>query len=92
VYQNGKLHVVTDGGPNETAYLATIDPNTWERKTILNNFHERPFMSFNDLEMDKEGNYYLTDSRSGWVCITLALSCIKLTDLIVIVGPRLESL
>lgn len=24
-------------------------------------------MSFNDLEMDQEGNYYLTDSYSGWV-------------------------
>ncbi|KAK1967054.1 hypothetical protein LY78DRAFT_746723 [Colletotrichum sublineola] len=66
VYQNGKLHVVTDGGPNETAYLATIDPKTWERKTVLNNFYERPFMSFNEIEMDREGNYYLTDSDSGW--------------------------
>ncbi|KAL0934799.1 AkeP protein [Colletotrichum truncatum] len=66
VYQNGKLHVVTDGGPDETAYLAIIDPKTWERKTLLNNFYERPFMSFNDLELDREGNYYMTDSRSGW--------------------------
>ncbi|KAK2030781.1 AkeP protein [Colletotrichum zoysiae] len=66
VYQNGKLHVVTDGGPDETAYLATIDPVTWERKTVLNNFYERPFMSFNEIEMDREGNYYLTDSDSGW--------------------------
>jgi sugar lactone lactonase YvrE len=53
--------------PDESAYLATIDPITLERKTILNNYYERPFMSFNDLEMDREGNYYLTDSYSGWV-------------------------
>jgi sugar lactone lactonase YvrE len=67
VYRDGKLHVVTDGGPSESAYLATIDPITLERKTILNNYYERPFMSFNDLEIDREGNYYLTDSYSGWV-------------------------
>jgi sugar lactone lactonase YvrE len=66
VYRNSKMHVVTDGGPGETAYLATIDPLTLERTTILNNFHERPFMSFNDLEIDREGNYYITDSKSGW--------------------------
>ena len=66
VYRDGKMHVVTDGGPEETAYLATIDPKTLKRTTILNNFHGRPFMSFNDLEIDREGNYYLTDSKSGW--------------------------
>ncbi|KAI9148148.1 AkeP protein [Paramyrothecium foliicola] len=66
VYQKGKLHVVTDGGPNETPFLATVDPNTWERKTILNNYYGRPFISFNDLELDSQGNYYLTDSFSGW--------------------------
>ncbi|KAK4890174.1 hypothetical protein LTR27_011056 [Elasticomyces elasticus] len=66
VYHNGKLHVVTDGGPDETPYLATIDPYTLERKTILNNYFEQPFISFNDLELDREGNYYLTDSYSGW--------------------------
>ncbi|KAK8010977.1 AkeP protein [Apiospora arundinis] len=66
VYSKGRLHVVTDGGPHETGYLATIDPKTWERKTILNNHEEQPFISFNDLDMDPEGNYYLTDSLSGW--------------------------
>ena len=65
VYRNNLLHIVTDGGPNETAYLATIDPETWKRTTLLNTFYERPFMSFNDLEMDRAGNYYLTDSYSG---------------------------
>ncbi|KAK8051659.1 hypothetical protein PG993_003044 [Apiospora rasikravindrae] len=66
VYSKGKLHVVTDGGPHETGYLATIDPSTWERRTILNNHDEQPFISFNDLDMDREGNYYMTDSLSGW--------------------------
>ncbi|KAK8028458.1 Six-bladed beta-propeller TolB-like protein [Apiospora marii] len=66
VYSKGKLHVVTDGGPHETGYLATIDPSTWERTMILNNHDEQPFISFNDLDLDREGNYYLTDSLSGW--------------------------
>ncbi|KPI39293.1 uncharacterized protein AB675_5222 [Cyphellophora attinorum] len=66
VYRSGQLHVVTDGGPEETGYLATIDPQTWKRTTLLNNFYERPFISFNDLEIDDDGNYYLTDSYSGW--------------------------
>lgn len=67
VYQNDLLHIVTDGGPEGTAYLATIDPaSNWTRTTLLNNFYQRPFISFNDLELDGEGNYYLTDSYSGW--------------------------
>lgn len=61
------MHVVTDGGPNESPYLATIDPVTLNRTTILNNYYERPFISFNDLEVSPEGDYYLTDSYSGWV-------------------------
>ncbi|KAI0536233.1 AkeP protein [Xylaria digitata] len=65
VHCEGKLHVVTDGGPKEVPYLATIDPKTWDRTTLLNNYYERPFISFNDIEMDREGNYYLTDSLSG---------------------------
>ncbi|KAK8042337.1 hypothetical protein PG994_012820 [Apiospora phragmitis] len=64
VYSKGKLHVVTDGGPHETGYLATIDPSTWERTRILNNHDEQSFISFNDLDMDCEGNYDLTDSLS----------------------------
>lgn len=67
VYRDGKLHVVTDGGPEETGYLAQIDPVSLNRTTLLNNYFGRPFIGFNDLEMDREGNYYLTDSRSGVV-------------------------
>ncbi|KAK3677526.1 hypothetical protein LTR78_002376 [Recurvomyces mirabilis] len=65
VYQQGKLHFVTDGSLNETGYLATIDPYTLEQTLGLNNYFKRPFISFNDLEMDREGNYYMTDSSSG---------------------------
>ena len=82
VYRDEKLHVVTDGGPQETPYLATIDPGTWERKTLLNNYYERPFISFNDLEMDGEGNYYLTDSVSGWVSRIMSLCCLLPSSLI----------
>lgn len=67
VYREGNMHVVTDGGPDETGYLAIIDPATLKRTTLLNNYFERPFISFNDIELDHEGNYYLTDSRSGFV-------------------------
>ncbi|KAL1586088.1 hypothetical protein WHR41_04792 [Cladosporium halotolerans] len=66
VYRDGNMHVVTDGGPDETGYLAIIDPATLKRTTLLNNYFERPFISFNDIELDHEGNYYLTDSRSGF--------------------------
>lgn len=71
VYYKGSIYAVTDGSThgsnNETGYLAKIDPETYERTTLLNNFHERPFIGFNDIEMDEEGNFYLTDSRSGYV-------------------------
>jgi sugar lactone lactonase YvrE len=64
---NNSLYVVTDGGLNETGYLAKIDPSTWNRTTLLNNYYEQPFGGFNDIAMDNQGNFYLTDSRSGWV-------------------------
>ncbi|KAJ3572912.1 hypothetical protein NPX13_g4892 [Xylaria arbuscula] len=65
VYRQGKLHIVTDGGLQDVPYLASIDPDTWNRTKLLNNYYERPFISFNDIEMDHEGNYYITDSLSG---------------------------
>jgi gluconolactonase len=65
---NDSLYVVTDGSLNETGYLARIDPSNWKRTTLLNNYYEQPFGGFNDLAMDSEGNFYLTDSKSGWVC------------------------
>ncbi|KAI0537734.1 calcium-dependent phosphotriesterase [Xylaria digitata] len=65
VAYNGDLYVVTDGGPSESAYFAKIDPKTWKRTTLLNHYYEQPFGAFNDLEVDNNGNFYLTDSRSG---------------------------
>lgn len=67
VAYDGALYVVTDGGPGETAYFAKIDPKTWKRTTLLNHYYEQPFGAFNDLEVDKSGNFYLTDSKSGFV-------------------------
>lgn len=61
--------MVTDRSANETAYLAKIDPNTWEIEKILNNHFERPFIDFNDIEIDSLGNFYLTDSRSAIVSV-----------------------
>ncbi|GAW15111.1 hypothetical protein ANO14919_045200 [Xylariales sp. No.14919] len=66
VTYDGALYVVTDGGPSESAYFAKIDPKTWKRTTLLNHYYEQPFGSFNDLEVDNDGNFYLTDSRSGY--------------------------
>lgn len=68
VYNKGKLHVVTDGGPHGTGYLASIDPSTRERTTILNNHNEQPFISFKDLDLDREGYYDLADSLS--ICVS----------------------
>lgn len=68
VYHNGSLHVVTDGGNGESGSLVKIDPKSLEKETLLNNFVVQPFAGFNDLEIDKNGNYWLTDSKSGWVC------------------------
>ncbi|KAJ3561762.1 hypothetical protein NPX13_g8817 [Xylaria arbuscula] len=66
VAYEGLLYVVTDGGLGETAYFAKIDPKSWKRTTLLNHYYEQPFGAFNDLEVDKDGNFYLTDSKSGF--------------------------
>lgn len=67
VFYNGSYHVVTDGSPSGTATLARIDPVTLERTTLLNNYYQQPFISFNDLDIDPDGNFWLADSISGWV-------------------------
>ncbi|KAB8234191.1 SMP-30/gluconolactonase/LRE family protein [Aspergillus alliaceus] len=67
VYYNGSIHVVTDGYSDlQTGELAMIDPVSMEKKTLLNNYLVQPFAGFNDLEIDREGNFWLTDSKSGW--------------------------
>ncbi|KAJ5749703.1 hypothetical protein N7533_006731 [Penicillium manginii] len=67
VHFQGQLYGVTDGyGDNETGKLVQIDPHSWKATTLLNNFLGQPFAGFNDLEVDPEGNFWLTDSKSGW--------------------------
>lgn len=67
VYYKGAYYVVTDGSPNGTALLARIDPITLERTTLLNNYYQQPLLSFNDLDIDPDGNFWLADSIAGWV-------------------------
>jgi sugar lactone lactonase YvrE len=60
--------VVTDGyGDEGTGQLVKIDPQSWKQEVVLNNYLVQPFAGFNDLEIDPNGNFYLTDSKSAWV-------------------------
>jgi gluconolactonase len=69
VVYNDSLYVVTDGyGDQGTGELVKIDPQSWKQEVILNNYFVQPFAGFNDLEIDPHGNFYLTDSKSAWVC------------------------
>lgn len=61
------MYVVTDGSHEETGALIKIDPVTLNRTVLLNNYYQQPFMGFNDLEIDPDGNFWLTDSKSGYV-------------------------
>lgn len=68
VVYNHSLYVVTDGHDDEqSGQLVKIDPHTLKQETLINNFLVQPFAGFNDLEIDPRGNFYLTDSKSGWV-------------------------
>lgn len=66
VYFKGSYFGVTYGGPEETGRLIKIDPSTLETIVLLNNFYQQPFLGFNDLEIDRDGNFWLTDSDSAW--------------------------
>jgi gluconolactonase len=69
VIWKGQLYVVTDGYENvETGRLVRIDPNTWKREVILNNYRGQPFLGLKDV--DAEGNFWLTDSKSA--CVSLS--------------------
>jgi sugar lactone lactonase YvrE len=68
VIWDGQLYVVTDGYSDvETGKLVRIDPSTWKATTILNNYYGQPFNGFNDLDIDSDGNFWLTDSKSAYV-------------------------
>jgi hypothetical protein len=80
VIWEGQLYVVTDGyGKMETGQLVRIDPATWKRTTILNNYHGQPFLGFNDLDVDSNGNFWLTDSKSAYVSHTFGLHSMVVT-------------
>ncbi|KAL4734486.1 hypothetical protein BDV11DRAFT_212738 [Aspergillus similis] len=67
VIYDGSLYVVTDGyGDEQSGQLVKINPSTLKMEVLLNNFLVQPFGGFNDLEIDPQGNFYLTDSKSGW--------------------------
>lgn len=67
VYFKGAYYVVTDGGPNNTGLLTRIDPVTLTSTTLLNNYYQQPFDGLNDIDIDEDGNFYITDGRYGWV-------------------------
>ncbi|KAL4799539.1 hypothetical protein BDV19DRAFT_400776 [Aspergillus venezuelensis] len=67
VYYNHSIYIVTDGySDKQSGQLVRIDPKTLIQETLLNNFLVQPFAGFNDLEVDSRGNFYMTDSKSGW--------------------------
>ncbi|KJX94811.1 hypothetical protein TI39_contig4159g00061 [Zymoseptoria brevis] len=63
---NGSLYITTDGGEGTYASLVKVDPLTWKSEVILNNFYQQPFQGFNDLDIDPQGNIWMTDSSSAW--------------------------
>ncbi|KAJ4394362.1 hypothetical protein N0V93_003579 [Gnomoniopsis smithogilvyi] len=66
VFYKGAYHVVTDGGPNNTGLLTKIDPGTLTSTPLLNNYYQQPFIGLNDIDIDEDGNYWITDDRYGW--------------------------
>lgn len=68
VVYNDALYITTDGGDGHYASVVKVDPHTWQSEIILNNFYQQPFLGFNDLDIDLQGNIWLTDSSSAWVC------------------------
>ncbi|KAJ4295140.1 hypothetical protein N0V90_007150 [Kalmusia sp. IMI 367209] len=66
VHYNGSLYVATDGGDGHYASIYKVNPETWEAEVVINNFYQQPFMGFNDLDIDPNGNIWVTDSTSAW--------------------------
>jgi sugar lactone lactonase YvrE len=60
------MYVVTDGDFHKTGALVKIDPHTLKMTELLNNYYQQPFLGFNDLDIDPDGNFWLTDSKSGY--------------------------
>lgn len=72
VFYKGAYHVVTDGGPNNTGLLTKIDPITLTSTPLLNNYYQQPFIALNDIDIDEDGNYWITDDRYGKVNVFIA--------------------
>ncbi|KAF3012868.1 hypothetical protein E8E14_011196 [Neopestalotiopsis sp. 37M] len=66
VFYRGAMYVVTDGSHTETGALVKIEPGSLNKTVLLNNYYQQPFMGFNDLDIDPDGNFWLTDSRSAY--------------------------
>ncbi|KAJ9627293.1 hypothetical protein H2203_003755 [Taxawa tesnikishii (nom. ined.)] len=77
VARNGALYTVAAGSPSQTGYLAKIDPKSWKRTKLLNNYYEKSSANFNDLDIDLTGNFYLTDSKPGYPDSGIALEFIR---------------
>ncbi|KAF5019793.1 hypothetical protein F66182_8162 [Fusarium sp. NRRL 66182] len=65
VYE-GDYYVITDGSHNETASLNKITPDNLQATRLLNNYYGLPFSGLNDIDVDEEGNFWLTDDHYGW--------------------------
>lgn len=68
VYHQGSYVVATDGGNGDYASIVKINGTTLQAETLINNFYQQPFLGFNDIDMDPNGNIWVTDSISAWVC------------------------
>ncbi|KAK7422158.1 hypothetical protein QQZ08_009626 [Neonectria magnoliae] len=66
VFHDGAYYVVTDGSHNETASLNKINPDTFEVTRLLNNVYGIPFQGLNDIDVDIDGNFWITDDHYGW--------------------------
>ena len=67
MYHDGHIYVATDGGEGTYASVIKINPVTLNAETIINNFFQQPFNGFNDIDVDPNGNLWVTDSISAWV-------------------------
>ncbi|KAM0550193.1 hypothetical protein ACHAPJ_009041 [Fusarium lateritium] len=65
VFYKGNMYIASDGNRNETGSLIKIEPGTLKKTVLLNNYYQQPFMGFNDLDIDEDGNFWLTDSKAG---------------------------
>ncbi|KAH6708932.1 hypothetical protein BKA61DRAFT_645872 [Leptodontidium sp. MPI-SDFR-AT-0119] len=66
VYYNGSVYIATDTTESQYGSIVKVNPETKEAETLINNFYQQPFLGFNDIEIDRNGNFWVTDSISAW--------------------------